>query len=345
MMIQAKLPEIERFTMKSKSFELEKTVPGAFFFQGLAGGMLGGFLGTAALVLWADHPNPRWVLLFTPFYMITGAAVGAFQVTLLWGAYRITGFQLRAPVRVALTTILVGLGAWFVRYHAEIEYNVEFAIGAGIAWLTALPAALLVGSHVKPWEFFTFGSIAIDGYGNRWRSNSVLATLGTLPLRFLSLFALVYSTITFACKRQDGPNLYEPDVWDRYVFAPDLFEVAVYVIPLIYLLLNTYLTFRSPRKLVLLFIALLINIPVGFGAFIASTITIDPENFSWGEDVLTITNSCIAFLVTWTVFLAARLSVRTKVGLNFKNVLPKRSNEPDHQCLGSRFLEWHERAA
>lgn len=331
--------------MKSKSFELEKTVPGAFFFQGLAGGMLAGFICIVALVLWANQPNLRWVLPFTPFYMIAGATAGAFQATLLWGAYRITGIQLRAPARVALTTVLVGLGAWFVRYYAGIEYNVEFAIGVGISWLTASPVALLVGSRVKPWEFFTFGSIAIDGHGNRWRSNSVLATFGTLPLRFLSLFALVYSTITFACKRQDGPSLYEPDVWDRFLFAPNLFEVAVYGIPLIYLVLNTYLTFRSPRKLVLLFIALLINIPVGFGAFIASTITIDPENFSWGEDVLTIINSCSAFLVTWTVFLAARLSVRTKVGLNFNNVLPKRNNELEHHCLGSRFLEWREHAA
>lgn len=315
--------------MRTKSFELEQTVPGAFFFQGLAGGMLAGFICVLAQVLGTEKPIPEWVLPFTPVYMIMGAIVGVFPATLLWGAYRITRIQLRVPARVALTTVLIALGAWFVGYKAGMEYEVHFAIGVGIAWLTALPVALLTGSRVKPWEFFTFGSIAIDGYGNRWRSNSLWATFGTLPLRFLSLFGLGYWTITFACKRED-----ELDVFKLLVY---------YGIPVMYLVLTAYVSFRSPRKLVLLLIALLINVPVGFGASISNTI--NPENFSWGKDALTIINSCSAFLIAWTIFLAARLSVRTRVRSSSHAVLPKGSNEPDHQCLGSRFLKWHERAA
>lgn len=315
--------------MRTKSFELEQTVPGAFFFQGLAGGMLAGFVCILSLALRVEDANPEWVLPLTVLYMMMGATVGVVLATLLWGAYRVTRIPVRAPARVALTTVLVALGAWFVKYQAGLEYDVPFAIDVGIAWLTALPVALLVGSRVKPWQLFTFGSIAIDGYGNRWRSNSLWATFGTLPLRFLSLFALGWWIILFACKRRD---------------ERDVVELAVtYGIPLAYLVLTVYVSFRSPRKLVLLLLALLLNVPVGFGASISNTI--DPENSPWVEDVLTILNFCSAFLLAWTVFLAARLSVRTKVRPNFDAVVPMRSNEPHHQCLGSRFVEWRERAA
>ena len=315
--------------MRTKSFELEQTVPGAFFFQGVAGGMLAGFVCILSLVLRTEPPEPVLVLAFTLLYLMMGATVGVFLATLLWGAHRITRIQLRAPARVAVTTVLVALGAWFVQYKAGLAVDRPFAIGVGIAWFTALPVALLVGSRVKPWQLFTFGSIAIDGYGNRWRSNSLWATFGTLPLRFLSLFALVCWILLFACKRQDERDVVE--------------LVVTYGGPLIYLLLTVYVSFRSPRKLVLLFIGLLLNVPVGFGAYISNTI--DPKDSPWVEDVSTIINFCSAFLIVWTVFLAARLSVRTKLRSNFDAVVAQCSNEPDHQCLGSRFVEWRERAA
>jgi hypothetical protein len=75
------LPEIARFTMRTKklSFQLEETVPGTFFFQGIAGGMLAGLLLIVGHALWATYPNRDWVIPLTPVYMVMLSIIGIVQ--------------------------------------------------------------------------------------------------------------------------------------------------------------------------------------------------------------------------------------------------------------------------
>ncbi len=316
--------------MQSKSFQLEQTVPGSFFFQGIAGGMLSGFIFILTIALWVEEDPPaNWVIPLTGVYMIMGAIVGVVKATLMWGAYRVTGLQIRVFARVAATTICLGLISGFIYYKAGITDHGKFAIGVAIAWLTALPVALLVGSRVKPWEFFTFGSIASNG--TRIGSRNLPATLGTLPLRLLSIWALGIWIMTFVCRNEHQTS----PVDIRLVFA----------VPFLYLLVSTYLSFRSPRKLVLLVIGILLNVPTAFLFY--SSYQINFKDDYWGDEIPWLVNMSGEFLVVWTLFLAARLCV----GLRTRTV-PVRApivfyphKESDHHCLGSRFSEWHQHVA
>ena len=129
--------------MRTKSFQLEETVPGSFFFQGLAGGMLGGFIFVATMALWVqENPPSNWVIPLTPIYMLMGAIVGVVKAAFMWGVYRITRLQIRVMARVLATTICIGLFAGFIYYKAGVTDDVLFATGVAVAWLTALPVAL-----------------------------------------------------------------------------------------------------------------------------------------------------------------------------------------------------------
>lgn len=314
--------------MRTKSFQLEQTVPGSFFFQGLAGGMLSGFIFALTIPFWAQNRlHPSWVISLTLFYMTIGAVVGVVKATFMWGAYRITGFQIRVLTRVAATTICIVVIGGLIYYKAGITDNEQFAIGVAIAWLSALPVSLLVGSRVKPWEFFTFGSIAASN-GTRIGSRSVLATLGTLPLRFLSIFGLVVWSLTFVCMR-----FTETDV---------IGDELLITVPIIYLLVSTYLTFRSPRKLFLLVIGILINVPTAFLFYLSYEINFKDDRY--GEEIPMAVNMTGEFLLAWVLFLVARLCVglRTRTMPVRPPVVFYPHKESEHHCLGSRFSEWHE---
>jgi hypothetical protein len=320
-------------------FQLEQTVPGAFFFQGLAGGMLAGFLLLVTITLWADHPRFDWLIFFTPFYLVLAGTIGVLQATLIWGTYRLTRIQLRALARVAITIFCIGLIAFLIALKQENVNEINFAIGAGVNFLIFLPVALLVGSSIKPWEFFTFGSIATGKNANRLGSKSVLATLGTLPLRFMSFFALAFWVLTNACERerQSDDGKWVAD----YTFPPiDVGIALVLGIPVIYLLFSLYVSFRSPRKTVLLISGLAINIPLGFIAFYSNVIYIEGD--WWSEAFYMIKTASTWFLIAWGPFLASRLSVRLNsiVDGGPVNALQNELRNQNHHCLGSRFLKW-----
>src|ERR1051326_7977318 len=96
------------------SFQLEKTVPGAFLLQGLTGGALGAFIYLTLLCLriGADESNSERVgmlLLFIVVCMcLVGGTLGVIKATIMWGVYRVTGFQMTVLARVAMT-LLIGI--------------------------------------------------------------------------------------------------------------------------------------------------------------------------------------------------------------------------------------------
>lgn len=316
--------------METKSFQLEQTVPGTFFFQGLAGGTLSGFIFVLLVGLLVRDLHPAWAIPLTPVYMMMGAVVGTVKAASIWGAYRITGRQVRVLARVVFMTICIALLSGFIYYKTADPDNVDFAIGVGIAWFAVLPVALLVGSQVKPWEFFTFGSIATSN-GTRIGSRSVPATLGTLPLRLLSIYASVVWILTFLC--------------ERYIKSTAIGDDKLFTVPLVYLLLSTYLTFRSPRKLFLLVIGILLNVPTAFLFY--SSYQINFKDELWGEEIPWLVNMSGMFLIAWVIFLVARICVglRTRTVPVRPPVVFYPHKESDHHCLGTRFSEWHERVA
>lgn len=310
--------------MRTKSFQLEETFPVIFLLQGWLGGALAAFVYTVAICLVDQYVKffeaVVCLLFLTPF----GYMLGITKSALMWAPYRFAKFQPRAVTRVVLTSIATGVFAFVIgRLYSDNPRN-------WIAWvavlvLGGLPTAILVGSNVKPWNLFTFGSI--DGE----RVRRVWGTLGTLPLRFLSLFALELWVLYLACQR--GIN------WS-------LDFILFFALPAIYLIISAAVTFKSPRKVILLAIGVCANIPLGIVAFIPNAVR--PAALNEHDISLVVMAICGTFLVAWTIFLVARLTIRIKRNIpliNLDKALLKSLGERDHDCLGSRFLEWQQRAA
>jgi hypothetical protein len=131
----------------------------------------------------------------------------------------------------------------------------------------------------------------------------------------------------------------------RYIKTTAIGDDKLFTVPLFYLLVSTYLTFRSPRKRFLLVIGILLNLPTAFLFY--SSYHINFKDEWWGEQIPWLVNMSGLFLIAWVMFLVARMCV----GLQTRTV-PVRPpvvfyphKESDHHCLGSRFSEWHEHVA
>jgi len=239
--------------------------------------------------------------------------------------------QLRALARVAVAWVVSAL---FVGLLAYIGFEGKFLSGCSI-WLAVVgtPIALLVGSRVKPWELFTFGSVAAGEVDQRSGSRSILATLGTLPLRFLNISAIAFMALYAAYEFNTAPNANE-------VLAMSLFLSVIGSYPLF----GAYVTFRSPRKIVLFVLGVIINIPIILVWLLA---------FRWylaESDELPFQIVAIsgAFILAWGIFLIARLGAKLSPASSLSITSHKSiaaAPNLDHQCLGSRFSEWQHHAA
>lgn len=319
--------------LKRVPFQLEKTVPATFLMQGLLGGLLGGFLAALIAVVAWDEDNFWATLQLATIGMYTGAIVGVIKSALIWGAYRITGIRMIAITRVTATSIVTAL--FIAVVGRQLEFDEKFLHGCLVWALTVgIPVALLVGSSVKPWEIFTFGSIATgDAFDRRYGSRNILRTLCTLPLRFLSIGFLAFLLLVLVSQAKDAhlPG----EILGGFLF---------FVIAGAYPFFSAYVTFRSPRKTVLLASGVILNIPIALiGLFYFG---LYDKAYWLGEFPLFVSVLCGSFVATWLIFLIARLTVRINpapsLSINDNKSIADAPNL-DHQCLGSRFVAWQQR--
>lgn len=321
--------------LKHVPFQLEKTVPGTFLMQGLLGGVLGGFF-TALVGGIAWRANDFWPELnLACIAVYTGAIVGVIKSMLMGGAYYLTNIRLTAARRVSATSI--GTALLLAIIGRQFEFDEGFLVGC-LVWALSvgIPVALLVGSSVKPWELFTFGSIAAgDAFDRRSGSRSILRTLCIFPLRFLSIGTLAMWLLYLVTQ---ASNVHLP--------GEILGGFLVFVIVGAYPFFSAYVTFRSPRKTVLIACGVILNIPIALiGLFYYG---LYDKAYWLGEAPLIISTYCGLFLVAWLIFLVARLSVRINPA-----PFPELSNNKsiadapslDHECLGSRFAAWQHHEA
>lgn len=116
-------------------------------------------------------------------------------------------------------------------------------------------------------------------------------------------------------------------------------SVLFLLIPASYFFFSAYVSFRPPRKSILLITGIVANVPVTFIAVFAYSAAGPP----FRELLLLISGICGAFLAAWSMFLVARLT--TPGTVEPVKRYPAVTRNPDHHCLGSRFVEWHERHA
>ena len=316
---------------KPTSFQLEKIVPGTFLMQGLLGGVLGGFVaGVAAAMAWKENSFVM-TLDLTSLAVFTGAIIGMIKAMLMWGLVRLTGIQYKAITRVTLTCVITCLSIAIGSRQANFD---EAFVRGCLIWALAvgIPVALLVGSRVKPWELFTFGSIAAGEVDHRSGSRSILRTLATLPLRFLSIGAtallLVYITREVASVQT----------------TDDVLIIILFLsVVCFYPLFSAYLTFRSPRKIVLVVIGVIMNFPMTLIWIIALREYLSPDS---SNKLLIYVMTSGSFLAAWLMFLTARLSVKLSPAPSLSITSNKSiaaAPNLDHECLGSRFVEWQQR--
>ena len=318
---------------KQVAFQIEKRVPGTFLIQGLLGGVLGGFVATLiAEIAW--KPSDFWsVLNLACTTILISGISGVIKAIFMWGVYRLTDIPLRAAARVAVAWIASSL---FVGLLGFIGFEGKFLSGCSI-WLGVVgtPVALLVGSRVKPWALFTFGSIAAGEVDQRSGSRNILATLGTLPLRFISIAAiaslLLYSSTQFT-------KIHNIDD----VLAATLFLSIVGFYPLF----SAYMSFRSPRKIVLFVLGVVINFPIMLIFVIFFRVHLTEKT---DESVFWIAAISGSFIAAWVIFLIARfgakLSPVPSLSISSNKSIAAAPNLGDHHCLGSRFAEWQQHAA
>ena len=318
---------------KHVAFQLEKTVPGTFLMQGLLGGVMGGFVAAIIAAMAWKEDSFVMTLDLASLALFTGGIVGMIKATLMRGLVLLTGIQYRASTRVTATIILAFLS--FVVAGRQANFEDTFLRGC-LIWALAvgIPVALLVGSRVKPWELFTFGSMAAGEVDQRSGSRSVLATLGTLPLRFLSITASALLALYGASKFTAVHNLDE-------VLLVTLFLSTVGFYPLF----SAYISFRSPRKIVLFVLGVVINFPItllgllAFREYLKGRPSTEPFMFTvlFGS-----------FILAWVIFLIARLSAKLSPAPSLSissNKSIAAAPNMGHECLGSRFAEWQQRVA
>jgi hypothetical protein len=317
---------------RSVPFQLEQTVPGAFLLQGLTGGTLVGFTCMLLLEFQTDRIFEHLlIVLYNPVVMIIGATFGFLLAVPLWVTYRLTGMRIKTPVRVVVSGIGLSLPVSFLIYKLDGKFEPRTqAIAAGVSFLISFPTALLVGSRVKAWFLFTFWSIAARRLESkkRVRGAAIFAVGGVLPLRLLSGSALVFWILSSA---RTWPAS-ERDLKQGLIFG---------LIPIMYLALSVYLTFRSPRKFVLLAIGLAINIPIIYLSFFEAGLY--PETYPGDTHYVAILTTTI-FLYAWAAFIAIRFAADAENSFPTTAVCAPLhgDNAPKHHCLGSRFLEWTE---
>ena len=134
-----------------KSFQLEEQFPGTFFLQGLAGGAFGGLL-YVLLLTWANANSNSYLAIFlVPFCMGIGGVIGMIEAIVFWGVYRLSGIEMGARTRATAASIAATL------FVMVIGVEFDFSESSLSAWLLlaasiGIPAALFVGSPIKPWD-------------------------------------------------------------------------------------------------------------------------------------------------------------------------------------------------
>ena len=318
------------------SFELEKTVPGLFLLQGLLGGLVAGVVYAAAICFWNERFKFIDGVVIAAYLGIAGSVAGVFKSIIMWAPYVLTRIQLRLATRVAITSLGTGVFALLVALKFGYGFESPNDTAAFVLTMVAggLPTAILVGSSIKPWELFTFGSIAFGDSrtGGRVGSKSVLATLGTLPLRFLSLIGLALWIL--ACAREFDPQ--------QHVIS----AIITFLVPVIYLWYSAYVTFKSPHRFLLVVSAVALNLPVGVITYFAYTI--GRGSYLFAEALPYVCGIGSAFLLAWAIFLIARLNAPTQRMIrrtDLRTIPRSGGSHLGHDCLGSRFMEWQERRA
>jgi len=275
-------------------------------------GLVGGVLAAMALMLFylirGLNLERFGVVFWLAIPLVIGGFLGAIKAIPFWAL----NCFLKSSLRVVPRIIIGGIGStslWvFILILDGGASNLTVVISTGVVFLLSLPTSLLIASRVRVRKFFT--------------------PLGGLPLRLMSTIALLFCVLACASWQLLGVDV-QQDIMFRYF-------------PLVYFSLSLYLTIKPPNQTVLLIAALSLNAPLGYVLTVSNEFQSD---YGWHSGETTALRVfCVALLIAWAIFIPTAKK-RLRIDIPPARTAIACECDPDHQCLGSRFAEWQQRAA
>ena len=262
-----------------ETFQPQQTSPGNLFAQGVVGGALGGYVYVLLMTVWQVDP-PLWMVLSATALCIgLGSVVGVIEAIAIRALYLLMGIQMRAAMRASVASVVATLSVGLIDMQYKVSEN-DLTVSLIMTLSFAAPPALMIDSNIRLSKLFTSGSVADPA---------------ALPLRFLSFGV---TALWLLCVAQQA----------RQPLFPALAILGW--LPLLYMGMSAVLTFSSPPRLLLLILGIGGNLPV----LLCSWSFFREYFFFYGPDwLLVLAAICWAFLISWAIFLIARLSVAEAV--------------------------------
>jgi hypothetical protein len=257
---------------------------GRFLSQGAAAGAFICFLGLLSIVL--SQPQNGYnifVIFILPFLLAGGMIFGLFEGLVIWGVSRLTRGRLNTAVRtgIGIALLIIVTGAWWLVYlfyplslrNPDPIFRDYVYGGLWVSLMMGCPLA--AGSKLQPWREFVRGAQAVP---SRW-----LTGITGLVLRVVIVFMLMESILALICILQrESPQR-------DFVFTGVTFA---------HFLAATVIVFARVKFWLLLPLALIVNIPIGFAIIKEFAQVTDPLLFYVP----------ICYLAVWAAFLLTRWS-------------------------------------
>jgi hypothetical protein len=286
-------------------------------FTFLSQAALGGKLGLFVLVTYSVMANPSGynfvMLVGLPIYSLGGAAAGAFAGVLIWlleaslDRLRFAGRE-NQPARASGTGMailyrslrfvgrtIIGMVVipWLLlAFYCLVDKReldqLSYSWWLGFSCTMGLLIGLITGSTIRPCRTIVFGA---EGRPARRNFGSWLAIPFGFLLRALSVFGLLEALMVMAL-------WYSNRSVDRDWF-PTREHLPAVVFAVFYFAASAYFSIRSPRKIFLLPIAIVLNVPLAF--WIADLISMGSENSIF------LSYSLRGFVSLWAVYTFGRM--------------------------------------
>ncbi|HKB69151.1 MAG TPA: hypothetical protein VKC61_25140 [Pyrinomonadaceae bacterium] len=270
-----------------------------FLSQGAVGGMVGYFL-TVAFYITLQPSGYSFAFFFVlPLILFFGAVLGAITAGFVWLPAKLLkrrpGFVMRSAIVLGVTELLgVALSYWINELPSE-QWNLSWKVGFVSSWV--LPIVLMTGSGIRPCHLIFLGD---RPRSKRHNFGSWLAFPAGALLRVASIFALFESVLALAIwiswRTSEGVDLPASERLPEIALAVSYFAAG------------TYLSIRTPRKLLLLPTAILLNLPLAI-------LMVNQQHISTPYSEFLV-YSFAGFIGLWAVYTLGRL------------IAPESSSEP-----------------
>jgi hypothetical protein len=245
-----------RGTLAGRKRRREQKPIWTFLSQGAVGGAIGYFL---MLLCCLEIQPGGWSLVYLvilPIFLFLGAVLGVVIGIFIWLVslllQRRLGFVARTFVVVSVTTFLGVLLSYLLDMSPTEQPPMVVIVG--LAAVLELPMVLMTGSSIRPCHLLLLGA---GPRNTRHNFGSWISYPAGFFLRVVSVFGLFESLMLLALWISVTPQ-----EWGG-LSAP-AYEAAL-VLAVFYFPTSVYLSFKTPRKALLLPTVVLLNVPMAAG--------------------------------------------------------------------------------